>query len=192
MRRRGIGRLTGQRIDGRFRLTVPTARPEPGHAWLDRRHYDDLDERAEHALRAAGLAFEDDRRAEAHLAEAQTIAPDHRAVIVAHYRFHFYKHRFVEAERHARACLMLAAREIGLPADFHRVTPRDHDFGALEEPIRFWLFALQAYGYVLLRLGRKDEGFAALEKIVELDGADQTKTRVLIETLSQAGDDENT
>jgi hypothetical protein len=160
-----------------------TLSPAQGRAWLDRRDHHDLDPRAERALRAAGVAFEDDAEAEANLATARALAPRHRAVLIAHYRYHFYKHRFAEAEPHARACVALGAQEASLAADFRLVAPSDRDFAALDPATRFWLFALQAHAYVLLRLGRREEAFQAFRKIIELDARDQTKTRVLLEVL---------
>jgi len=157
-----------------------------GRAWLERRDYDDLDAHAERALRAAGAAFEDDAAAETHLATARTIAPRHRAVLIAHYRYHFYKHRFAEAEPYARACVALGAREASLPGDFRQVSANHRDFAAQDTPIRFWLFALQAHAYVLLRLGKTEEAFEEFEKIVELDLDDQTKTRVLLDVIRSA------
>jgi hypothetical protein len=56
--------------------------------------------------------------------------------------------------------------------------------------VRFWLFALQAYGYVLLRCGRRAEGMFALGKVVELDRTDQTKTRVLVDVIVRTGRDD--
>lgn len=155
-------------------------------AWLDQRHYPDLDPRAERALRAAGLSFGDDTRAEQHLREAQELAPGHIAVLVAHYRYHLYKHRFVDAERYARRCLALSARELGLPEGYLDVTGKERDFTSGGTAERFWLFCLQAYGYVLLRCDRRAEGVRALEKVVELDVADQTKTRALLGVIALA------
>ena len=158
-------------------MTLSATLPDPVRSWLDRRQYADLDERAERELRAAGVAFEDHRRAEAHLAAAWAIAAEHRAVIVAHDRFYFYKHRFIEAERSAHDSLALAARALGLPIDHQQVTALDRDVSLLDEMTRFWLFALQAWGSVLLRVGRINEGFAAFEKMIELDAADQRARR---------------
>jgi hypothetical protein len=155
-------------------------------SWLDQRHYADLDPRAERALRAAGLCWNDDVQAKERLKEAADIAPGHIAVVVAHYRYHLYKHRFEEARAYAERCLALSSAELGLPADASLVT-RDHaDFGASDARVRFWLFALQAYGYVLLRCGQREAGMDALGKVVELDTDDQTKTRVLVDVIARS------
>jgi hypothetical protein len=159
--------------------------------WLGRRDYPDLDPRAERALRAAGLSFQDDAEAERQLAAAAALAPGHIAVTIAHYRFYLYKHRFVEAVSHARACLVYAARQLGLPPDCLQVRAEHADFASLEPRVRFWMFALQAYGYVLLRCNREPEALAALQHLVLLDRNDQTKTRILVEVIARAGCDDD-
>lgn len=161
-------------------------------SWLDQRHYADLDPRAERALRAAGLSWHDEGDAKRLLAEAEHIAPTHMAVIVAQYRYHLYKHRFQEAETYAKKCLALSSAELGIPSDFLLATTAHADFTSGEARVRFWLFALQAYGYVLLRCGRAEEGMRALRKVVELDRDDQTKTRVLVDVIAKAGRDQET
>jgi len=162
---------------------------EPLESWLDQRHYVDLDPRAERALRAAGLSWHDEAQAEALLDTAERIAPAHMAVLVAQYRYRLYKHRFHEAFTYAEKCLALSSAELGLSEDF-RVVGRTHaDFTASDPRLRFWLFALQAYGYVLLRCGRTHDAMRALHKVVELDSTDQTKTRVLVDVIARAGRD---
>jgi hypothetical protein len=151
--------------------------------WLEQRHYADLDPRAERALRAAGLSWHDEVEAERLLAEAERIAPAHIAVVVANYRYHLYKHRFQDARRYAERCLSLSSAEVGLPEDFRAVKSTDADFAASDPRVRFWLLALQAYGYVLLRCERQVDGMGALNKVVELDRNDQTKTRALVDVI---------
>jgi hypothetical protein len=158
-------------------------------SWLEQRHYADLDPRAERALRAAGLCWHDEVEARKRLREAADIAPGHMAVIVAHYRYHLYKHRYEEARAYAERCLALSSAELGLPGDYSFVTSAHADFGAPDPGVRFWLFALQAYGYVLLRCNQRQAGMEALRKVVELDHTDQTKTRVLVDVIARSGTD---
>jgi hypothetical protein len=158
-------------------------------SWLEQRHYVDLDPRAERALRAAGLCWNDEVKAKERLEEAAEIAPGHMAVVVAHYRYHLYKHRFHEARAYAERCLALSSAELRLPSDHSLVTCDHADFAAPDAGIRFWLFALQAYGYVLLRCGQREVGMEALGKVVELDTSDQTKTRVLVDVIARSSSD---
>lgn len=154
--------------------------------WLDQRSHDDLDPRAERALRAAGQSFQCDAEAEQWLAQAAAIAADHPAVLLAHYRYHLYKHHYGHAERYARLCLAQASAELGLPRGLLE-TQREHaDFTSSEVRVRFWLYGMQALGYVLIRAGRLDEGVALMRKVVELDPTDQTKTGALLGVIEAA------
>jgi len=168
------------------------AQAESGPRWLDQHSHPDLPSEAERALRLAGLAWHREEEAEAHLARAAELAPGHLVVLVAHYRYHFYKHHYDRAEHFARQCLDRVAAELGIPGEFDAVN-RDHaDFTGENPLVRFWLFAMQAYGYVLLRLGDQARGIAVLEKVTLLDASDNTKTRVLLQVIARAGtDDEN-
>jgi hypothetical protein len=152
--------------------------------WLDRRSYPDLPKEAERALRAAALCWQREVDAEAHLARARELAPGHVAVLIADYRYRLYKHRFAEAREAAVRCLSEAAARLQIPNDFRQVGPGHAAFGEMDPDVRFWLFTLQAYGYVSLRAGHPEEGRAALEHLAALDTADQTKTRILIQVIA--------
>jgi hypothetical protein len=166
------------------------AQAESGPRWLDQRSHPDLPHDAERALRLAGLAWHREREAEAQLARAAELAPGHLAVLVAQYRYHFYKHHYDRAERFARQCLDRVAAELGIPSEFDAVHPVHADFTGDSPLVRFWLFAMQAYGYVLLRLGDEVRGKAVLEKVTSLDLSDKTKTRVLLQVIEHAGSDD--
>lgn len=155
--------------------------------WLDQRRIEDLDPRAERALRAAGQHFSSDALAEQWLGEAAQIAPEHPAVLLAFYRYHLYKHRYPEAERFARQLLARSADELGLPRGLLDTRSTHADFTSSDPRIRFWLYGMQALGWVVIRDGRLDEGKALMRKVVELDPSDQTKTRVLLDVIEQAG-----
>ncbi len=164
--------------------------PVSGSAWLEQRSYPDLPSEAERALRRAGLSWHDEAEAERCLAQAASLAPGHLAVLVAHYRYHFYKHHYEAAARHARDCLAVVAARLGIPCEFEAVQSEQADFTGDDPLVRFWLFGMQAYGYVLLRLGERERGTSALEKVAALDRNDYTKTRVLLDVIRQAGTEE--
>jgi tetratricopeptide (TPR) repeat protein len=129
--------------------------------------------------------------AETHLLDAATIAPGHAAVLIAFYRFYFYKGRLVDALDIARECLAKALADNMLGEDWREVMPGDADFsdwGALR--LRFFLFTLKGYAYLNLRLGRIAEGRRAAEKLLDLDGADRIGARVLIDVLDRMEDDD--
>lgn len=173
-------------------MSAPLADSRPNaEAWLEGRYHEDLAPEAERAIRAAGLAWQRPQEAERHLAEAERIAGDHLAVMIARYRYALYKHEFSTALLQAERVLA-AARRLNIPADWREVRAGDADFSSDAPQVRFFLFVLQAYGYVLLRLDRLDEGTDALRRVTELDVRDQTRTRILLKVIldrAEAGAD---
>jgi tetratricopeptide (TPR) repeat protein len=161
-------------------------------AWLDRRTYDgELPAAAERALRAVGLAWDDEATAEGHLYEALALAPGHLAVQIAAYKFYFYRHRLTEALPYAQACLAQTQRRNQLPADWRDVRSEDAAFTTLDPEPRMFLFTLVAYGYVLARLGRSEEARIALTKVADLDPADRMGARRLLAVIEGGGRDDD-
>lgn len=129
--------------------------------------------------------------AETHLLDAAVLAPGHVAVLIAFYRFYFYKGRLVDALDIARECLAKAMADNMLGEDWREVAPGEADFsdwGALH--LRFFLFTLKGYAYLNLRLGRIAEGRRAAEKLLDLDSADRIGARVLIDVLDRMEDED--
>jgi tetratricopeptide (TPR) repeat protein len=147
---------------------------------------------AERHLQEAGLSYARDDVALQHLREAQALAPDHAAVLIGLYRFHFYKGRLGDALEVARVCLDKAARDNGLERDWRRVRAGDADFGSFEAMLpRFYLFTLKAYAYLQMRLGEIDEGRAAVLKLLELDPSDKVNARLLLGVWQRMGQDDD-
>jgi tetratricopeptide (TPR) repeat protein len=126
--------------------------------------------------------------AEQHLREAQALAPHHAAVLIGLYRFYFYKGRLDEALDVACDCLVKAARDNNLDADWHRVCRGDADFSSFDAKLpRFYLFTLKAYAYLQMRLGDTDEGHAAVLKLLELDPSDKVNAGLLLDVWRRMG-----
>jgi hypothetical protein len=143
---------------------------------------------AERHLREAGLAYADDEVAEGHLRAARAIVPDHAAVLIAFYRFYFYKGRLSEALEIARACLEKAAGDLGLDADWRQVRRRDAEFDTYDAVLpRFYLFTLKGLAYLQMRLGNVAEGRDAAMKVQELDRGDKLGAKVLLGVLDRMG-----
>lgn len=143
---------------------------------------------AEQHLQAAGQVYHRDELAEWHLREAQSVAPDHAAVLIGLYRFYFYKNRLQEALQVACQCLRKAALDNHLVMDWREVRLSDADFGRYEAVLpRFYLFTLKGYAYLNLRLGNISEGHAAVMKLLELDPSDKLGGRVLLGVLERMG-----
>jgi tetratricopeptide (TPR) repeat protein len=146
---------------------------------------------AEDHLWQAGLSYHLDDVAEAHLREAEVLAPGHAAVLIGLYRFYFYKGRLREALEIAKQCLEKAARENRIAADWRDVSSGDAAFGRYEEMLpRFFLFTLKGYAYLQMRLGNLDEGRVAVMKLLELDPSDKIGARVLLDVLARVGQDD--
>jgi tetratricopeptide (TPR) repeat protein len=159
--------------------------------WLERRYYGGtLPAEAERALHAVGLCWEDEAAAERHILRALALAPDHLAVHYGAYKFYYYKHRLPDALPHVEAWVGEAIRRNGLPSDWRDVTPEHADFTHFDGDPRVFLFSLRAMGWLLARLGRLDEGRAALEKVAGLDPEDQMRARRLLAVLDEHDDDE--
>lgn len=124
--------------------------------------------------------------AETHLFAAEALAPDHAAVLIALYRFYFYKNRLPDALDVALACVEKGLRLNLLGEDWRRVRPEDAAFGEWEAVVpRFFLFSLKGYAYLSLRLGRLRAGREAAEKLLELDPRDRIGAKVLIDVLDR-------
>ncbi|HSD39640.1 MAG TPA: hypothetical protein VLC92_19200 [Rhodocyclaceae bacterium] len=106
---------------------------------------------------------------EALLWTAQATSPACLPVYYLLYKFHASKRQLVLAERAARAGLLQAARQTGLPENWRAAKAGTVDFTS-PGPARFWLFTLKALSFILLRQGQTEEAGAALEKISDLHG----------------------
>ena len=146
---------------------------------------------AAHHLHLAGVNYTQDSIAEAHLAEALRLAPEHLAVQVGYYRYLFYKGRLTDALQQLGVCLSNAAQQSGLPVDWHLAKKSDADFSNFDSIwARFYLFALKAHGYIQMRLGREEEGRRAILKVLELDPSDKVGAKILIDVLDRQGHDD--
>jgi tetratricopeptide (TPR) repeat protein len=158
-------------------------------AWLEEACFGgNLPEQAERHLRLAGVNYQHDAIAENHLFQAKMLAPGHVAVLIALYRFYFYKGRLADALEVAKRCLAKAADDNKLNADWRRVRPYDAAFDSYDAVLpRFYLFSLKAYGYLQMRLGRLEESRAALQKMLELDSSDKLNATLLLKVLYRHG-----
>jgi tetratricopeptide (TPR) repeat protein len=162
-------------------------------AWLEQRYYEgSLPREAERALRTAARYYHDDAQAEAWLQRALAIAPQALPVHIGLYRFYFYKGRLAEALQVATQCLTMAGAAVGVQRDWRQLTAAEGDFGAYNNPGgRFFLFVLKAYGYLLLRLGRMEEGREALAKVEELDPQGLLGSATLLDVVARQGRDDD-
>jgi hypothetical protein len=152
--------------------------------------YQSLPPIAEQHLRFASFAYSDDAKAEMHLALAKAIAPNNLVVHIGEYRYYFYKNRLNEALRVAEFCLVTVAHELGIPKSWDEVTPEHANFQSDDPALRFYLFVLKAYAYLLLRLNRISEGTLAADKLLELDRNNKIGGQLLLDVVSRMGKDD--
>lgn len=130
-------------------------------------------------LRAAARVYADTPAAEAILLRALSLDPHCLATYFSLYKFYFYKHRLLEAERTALLGLEAAARQSGFPADWHRLDAGSSNWSHVESPQHFYLFTLKALAFIRLRLNRANEAHALLAKLAELDPSDSVGAGVI-------------
>jgi len=161
-------------------------------AWLERACLGGhLSEPVEQHLRLAGLNYQNDAVAESHLFQAQALSPGHAAVLIALYRFYFYKGRLNDALEVAERCLLKAARDNRLSEDWRKVRGGDAEFSSYDAILpRFYLFTLKACGYLQMRLGRLEQSHEVLAKMLELDPSDKLNATVLLQVLARHGQED--
>lgn len=124
--------------------------------------------------------------AEGLLLEADALEPEHLEVLVALYRYYFYRHELERALAVAERALRVSGRELGLPADWRGITAFGQDGGRSMVQTRFYLMALKGAGYLELRLGRPLQALDRLRLVERLDGSQRLGVGALIQLAEQA------
>lgn len=101
--------------------------------------------------------------------------PDNLVIIVALYRFYYYQHRYQEALEIAQKSLDISSEKMGLKVEWKELTECRLGMGVFVSMgmVRFYMLALKASAFLLLRTGDIEDAYERLAKIVELDPADQ-------------------
>lgn len=124
-----------------------------------------------------------DDSAETSLLRAYFLEPEHYTVLVALYRFYYYKQRYEDALLVADRVLVLSSQALGLAADWRSIGGPDIAQSVQVSMVmtRFFLLALKSSSFMLLRMQRIGEALERLNKLGELDPADQFGSSALIE-----------
>jgi len=141
-------------------------------------------------LDKADAPYSQSEQAEQALQAALEQAPGNLALRIAAYTFYFYASRLPEAMVHAEVCLTLAAKALGVPADWRQVGAESADFSGFERPQRVYLKSLVALGYCRARLGDRDGGAVILRKAASLDPGDRLAAAALAERVARGGIDD--
>ena len=160
---------------------------EPGSMYFD----EPLDPRAQTLLAEAALAY-GDPEAEAKLLEAEAIVPEHLSVLVALYRYYFYRHQYGAAISVAGRSMDVVARRLNCSNTWAEVEPDDIARASTgqAELVRFYLHALKGAGYLDLRLGNHAKGLERLDHVSALDPKDRIGAKALADVARQALQDD--
>jgi hypothetical protein len=142
----------------------------------------------ETALREAATNRGDPLLATQALMRAQALAPDHPAVLIAFYRYHFYGHRPRQARDVARRALVVGALALGLPATWRDVPRQALNGARFDAATRFYLFVLKGYAYLSMRLDDPVEARDALLLLRALDPQDFVGGALLEAVRQRAAD----
>lgn len=130
-------------------------------------------------LEQAMQAYANTERAEAILWQARLAAPEALPVYFSLYKFYFYKHQLEKAEVTVRQALQVAARQGGFCSDWRCLTPDSADWFDCAAPSHFYLFSLKALAFIRLRRGEAGECREILDKLAEIDPAEQVGASVI-------------
>ena len=132
------------------------------------------------AVQAAGALWDAPEQAEAILLAALDASPESEMILVALYRFYFYRGEWLKAIALAERCITHSAKTLGIDSDWRmvcdaaRVADDGLDFADYALPQhRFYLFSLNAYGYLLARVGRLADSEAVLSAVKRRDPQDR-------------------
>lgn len=138
-------------------------------------------------LQEAAAVYQQTSRAEAILWSAQAIDPACLPVYFALYKFYFYKLRLEDAEKVALMGLNSAALQGGFPADWSCLSLTDANWSSGVGAQHFYLFTLKALAFIRLRLGKKEDSLALLEKLNILDPRDSIGSSVIRDIAFKSG-----
>jgi tetratricopeptide (TPR) repeat protein len=143
---------------------------------------DPLPECVETLLQEAAAAYGSED-AERRLLQAYFLEPGHLTVLVALYRYFYYRHRYQDALLVAERAMAVSGSRLGLRTAWQDLTLPSLGPGILRSMTltRFYLMALKGAGYLLLRSGDIRAGLARLEKVTELDTDDRLGVRALVQ-----------
>jgi tetratricopeptide (TPR) repeat protein len=146
-----------------------------------------IDPEVEKLLQQAGEEY-GTPEAEEKLLKAKAMAPEHPLVLVALYRYFYYRHRLDESLEVANEALRITGQRLGLPVDWRELNKTHIAEGAKQSMtrVRFYLFALKGAGFLEMRLGRHQAALERLELLAMLDEKDRLGVNPLIEVAREA------
>lgn len=104
-------------------------------------------------------------------------APEQLAVIVALYRFFYYRQRYPEALAMADRAIVLSCRQLALPEDWRAIDKASLEAAAQRSmtTTRFLLLALKGAAWLLLRQQQPQAALERLAPIIAFDSEDRLR-----------------
>ncbi len=131
-------------------------------------------EEVEELIHKASVAYPEDE-AELYLLRCYFYEPDNLSVHVSLYRYYYYKHDYQSALKVAERTLEVAGKNLGYNESWRELSLARLSGGVMVSMglTRYYLLGLKASAYLLMRLEDLKGAVERLEKVHEMDPADQ-------------------
>ncbi|NJK52967.1 MAG: hypothetical protein HC936_09310 [Leptolyngbyaceae cyanobacterium SU_3_3] len=149
----------------------------------------DLPVETKRLLIAAANTWEDTARSQEYIHQALAIANQSLDVLVAAYRYFFYKHNDAAALQIATQVIEQIKQAEGFSEDWDELAPILSD--RKEEPnIRLYLNAYAASGLVLARMGAIEQATEITTRVSAIDDRREFGAATVLEVLTHPDDEE--
>jgi hypothetical protein len=140
-------------------------------------------------LVAAADSWEDTERSQVYIEQAISDPEVPLDVLVAAYRYFFYKHNDPFALQIANRVMDRIQQSESLPQDWENLQPILVDRHE-EDDIRLYMNAYAAKGLVLARLGAIEEAKVITERVSAIDLRRESCAATVLDVLTHAGDED--
>lgn len=161
----------------------PNSTPESTLSWYD------LPVEVKQLLIAAANTWEDTAQSQDYIQQALVIADQSLDVLVAAYRYFFYKHNDAAALQIATQLLEQISQLEGLPEEWHLLASILSQRKE-EANIRLYLNAYAASGLVLARMGEIDQATVITTRVSELDDRREFGAATVLHILTHPEEEE--
>lgn len=162
----------------------PQSPREPTLSWYD------LTDEVKQLLIAAANTWEDTAQSQGYMQQALTISNQSLDVLVAAYRYFFYKHNDTAALQIATQVIEQIRQSEELPDNWQQLAPLLQS--RKEEPvIRLYISAYAASGLMQARMGAIEEAKLITARVSEIDDRREFGAETLWQILTHPGDEED-
>ena len=136
----------------------------------------------ENLMQQASIAYPD-QKSELYLLRCYGYEPENLSVHVSLYRYYYYQHDYKSAFKVAERTLEVSGKLLGYTKGWKELDQVNVGGGVLVSMglTRYYLLGLKASAYLLMRLDNLEGAVERLEKVKELDPADQFGVQELLD-----------